>query len=244
MPVVWVIALPVVLIRKRITDSAWYLIAVFAGMVGASYFSRLHEGGWDNALLPAYCGSALIGGMGLHGLLKSLHTFRFARPPMLEIGVYLVFVVQFGLLVYDPAKQIPSAADRRAGEQLVEYIRSIEGEVYIPNHGYLAVQAGKQAFAQQMAVVDVRKAIEDTIGRSRLEREILEAVATQRFSAIIADSYPWYVPGQESAYRLAQEILPDQPDVFLPVTGLKTRPRLVSVPLRTARRLRPPASRP
>ncbi|MCU1453249.1 MAG: hypothetical protein JWN46_1395, partial [Acidimicrobiales bacterium] len=46
-----------------------FYLAVMVGLVASAYSSRLHSGGFDNVLLPAYGGIAVLFGIGVHHLL-------------------------------------------------------------------------------------------------------------------------------------------------------------------------------
>jgi len=72
-----------------------------------------------------------------------------------QAAIYLLCVVQFSLLWYNPIAQLPTDEDKRAGHQLIEQIAAVDGPVFLPFHGYYAHMSGKTSMAHQMAVRDV-----------------------------------------------------------------------------------------
>ena len=80
------------------------LWAFVLGLLLAGWIGRLHQGGYDNVLLPAVMGLALGFGPACH---------RLAIPGA------LLGIVQLALLAYSPAAQLPSREDRAAGQALV-----------------------------------------------------------------------------------------------------------------------------
>lgn len=192
------------------------------GLVGASYASRIHGGGYVNVLLPLYAGLALTGALGARALWEGAGAH--AKPTSLLLG--LAILVQFGSLLYNPTDYLPTAADRAAGEELVERLRRIEGDVLVVYHPYLAERAGKASQAQEMAMYDVWRGTPEP--RARLEAEIHEALRARRFGAVVLDGEPWWgLPEDfEEHYHLAGVAI-DDPRAFWPVSGHQTRPERI-----------------
>ncbi|MBW2290308.1 MAG: glycosyltransferase family 39 protein [Deltaproteobacteria bacterium] len=194
------------------------------GTLGASLASRIQLGGYSNALMPACAGLAIFFGLGIAAALEA-ETMR--RRPAAEFLIYGLCLIQFALLAYDPWEQIPSEADRRAGERLVATIRGFDGEVLVPWHGYLAGLAGSPATAQWMAITDVLRGGNEPV-REQLRAEIRSAIRERRFAAIVVDR-PWYEEDMNAHYELAGDAFDDD-GVFWPQTGLRTRPEQIYVP--------------
>ncbi len=204
-----------------------YYPCLAIGTLGASLLSRLHSGGYANVLLPAYAGLAILFGLGVN---ESLRSPVARRRPVAALAIYVLCLLQFALLAYDPRKQIPSERDRSAGERLVETIRSFEGEVLVVGHGYLADLAGKRRSAQWMAIADILRAGEGPV-KDDIQREIKGAIRELRFAAIIIDG-DWYEEDLEAYYELRGSAFDDD-SVFWTRTGLRTRPERIYVPKRT-----------
>jgi 4-amino-4-deoxy-L-arabinose transferase-like glycosyltransferase len=223
--------LAVVLLARRRPDSErrarfFYLLAG-AGLVAAAWFGRLHRGGYDNALLPAYAGLAVLGAICAWALTQT----RSAPGPgqkTLTIAVYAACIVQLGLLWYDPVAQIPSRQDAQAGKELVATLAGFPGEVFMPHHGYLSELAGKRSFAHQMAICDVLNAGPSEVG-NRLMSEIAQAIEQHRFSAIVLD-HPFLLQDVVLTHYRLQSRAFSSDNVFWPRTGVRTRPEVILVP--------------
>jgi 4-amino-4-deoxy-L-arabinose transferase-like glycosyltransferase len=194
------------------------------GTLSSSLVSRLHSGGYENVLLPAYAGLAIFFGLGVN---ESLRSPLARRRPAVALVIGVLCLIQFAMLAYDPRKQIPSERDRAAGERLVETIRSFEGDVLVVNHGYLAGLAGKRRTAHWMAISDILRA-DDGLVKEGIEREIREAIRERRFAAIITDG-DWYERDLEAHYELRGSAFDDE-SVFWTRTGMRTRPERIYVP--------------
>ena len=201
---------------------------LLAGMVGGSWISRLHLGGYENVLLPAYAAGAIGFGLGIHKASRLLLSKPVYATKVLWIVVCIISLWQFALLRYDPARQLPTGADREAGNRLVGMISKVEGQVLVPDHGYLARMAGKQDCAHRMAMHDV---IRGGVAGSKADLigEIGRALSEKQFGAVILD-YEWRPNELDPYYEVRQMGYPND-EVFMPVTGKRTRPTLMCVPM-------------
>jgi hypothetical protein len=216
--------------RGRRSDSHWPFYACLAlGTFAASMFSRVHSGGYVNVLMPAHAALAILFGLAVAFLAG--HSPR-QRRPWLPFAIYALCLVQFAMLRYDVRAQIPSEQDRLAGERVVEIIRSFEGEVLVPAHGYMPALAGKASSSQWMAIKDIRRGNAGPLAK-RLDREIRAAVLSQRYAAIIVDARDWFPEELESAYQLREELFDDLA-TFRPRTGANMRPERLYVPRQPA----------
>ena len=210
-----------------------------AGMVAAAWFGRMHRGGYDNALLPAYAGLAILGAVCMWNLTRT-HAAAGSGRKALTIAVYSACAFQFGLLWYDPAGQIPSRQDAQAGREMVAALAAFPGDIFVPQHGYISELAGKHSFAHQMAICDLLSAGPSEVG-NRLLSEIARAIEQHRFSAIVLD-HPFLL--QEAIlthYRLQYRTF-NADNVFWPRTGMKTRPERILVPRADSPAASPPLS--
>jgi len=196
-------------------------LCLAAGGIAASWFSRIHSGGYLNVLMPAYAAIAVLFGLGLSSFWR---TPRGPRSPAVETLVYGLCLAQFALLAYDPRAQVPDASDLQAGQELVARIRALDGEVLVVHHGYLTGLAGKPTSAQWMAVTDVLRG-DPGPERNRLGDEIRSALRQQRYTVVITDT-EWYPDELEAHYRLLGPALGDR-DAFWPKTGHPLRPEAI-----------------
>ncbi len=218
-----------------------------AGMVGTSYLGRLHAGGYENVLMPADAFLAVMFGIATGGWLSTGRTASHPEAPAVRTAggpsgspgreslIYAAWILQLGLLLYNPAKQIPRAADAGAGRRLVRILSEVRGDVLIPSHGYLAVMAGKESHAHIMAIRDVMRGRKGK-ARNLLDGEILDKLGGRRFGAVVLDAASF---GEDSSSREWQNLLKrdyespqnlfEEKDVFWTVTGLRTRPERLFV---------------
>jgi 4-amino-4-deoxy-L-arabinose transferase-like glycosyltransferase len=212
-------------------------LAAVAGLVAVSWASRLPIGGFNNVLLPAYLGLALLFGPGVHAALQWVRGAppRYAEP--LARGLCALCALQLVWLAYNPVSQVPRPRDAAAGRWLLERIAQVQGEVLMPYHGYLPRLAGKRTYAHWMSVSDVVRW--DARGQgARLEQEIREAMRAHRFTVVILDTSKWLEDLVTEGYREVGPVFDlERKDDFWTVTGLKTRPQLLFGP-------KPPAGPP
>lgn len=216
------------LCRGRREDLFWP--AVFVGMVGGAYRSRLQTGGYDNVLLPAFAVTAILLGLAVARLVDGLRQRQDARVRFAEAAVYAVCLVQLGLLRYDPRAQIPRAADRDAGEHLLRVLAAVPGDVLLPYHGYLPTVVGKPSQAHLMQVFDILKVGDEH--SARLAAQFRSAIRHATFAAIVLDDQKSYffMPEIDASYVLQPPVF-STPGVFLPVTGgVITRPDYLYLP--------------
>lgn len=194
------------------SERVWWLVLAVS-FVGSAWLSRLHTGGWNNVLLPAYALLAVL-------TAATAGRWHAQAGPLTRLLVLAACLLQFSLLVYDPRDHLPSEATRAANDALVERLASVEGPVWVPFHPELAAMAGKGMPAHAMALEDVIRAGEGK-GPRMIENHIAANYAKGVWDLVVLDG-----PGDEAElaahYRLAGPAYPD-PDVGWPVTGARTR---------------------
>jgi len=231
LPVAFTAALLLVawqVLRRR--QEALFWPAVFVGMVGAAYRSRLQTGGYDNVFMPAHAIAAILLGIAVGTLLEKARQWRIAYTSLTEAAVYAGCVVQLALLGYNPAAQLPRAADRAAGEHLLSVLASVPGDVLLPYHGYLPTLVRKPSHAHLMQVHDILKFGDER--SAALSEQFRVAIRQAAFDAIIVDdatSY-YFMRDIEASYVVQSRVF-SEPGVFFQVTGgVICRPEYVYVP--------------
>ncbi len=227
-----VVAAAVLLVRERhrlgvLWSRVGFWIAAATGLLGAAWIGRLHNGGFDDVLMPAYAAVALAVG-GSVALLR--------RQPRVAVRVAVslvlagVLAAQLHHIDYPVGRQIPTQADARAGAHLIALIRHLPGQVLVFDHPYYGVIAGKGTVADEEAANDIERSGQSG-PRRLLIRSMHGALLAPGVGAVILDNRgdERNLPGVLSAdYHL----LP-QPAVtgnaFFPVTDLPLRPTLVFV---------------
>ena len=211
-------------LRHRM-DGLLFHATVGGAILFAAYSARLHTGGYDNVLLPIYAELAVLGAIGVHHLLRS------SPHRWVAAGAALLVLAQFGLLFYNPVAQLPTAADRRAGEAMMTGLRALPQPAYLPGHPWYLVEAGQQSSAQGAAIEDVFRGDRHGSGPV-LARELWESVASRRWAAIVVDSGIGfsYLPDNLCRYYEPVGTLDPSGAVVLPLTGTKTAPKTVWEP--------------
>ncbi|UCC78430.1 MAG: glycosyltransferase family 39 protein [Candidatus Zixiibacteriota bacterium] len=196
-----------------------------AGMIFMAWFLRIHSGGGANALLPALAIITIIFGISVnHLLIRSRQKLGINNNKITELAYFLI-ILQFIIPVYNPFTLIPSSMDRAAGNNIVENIRKINGNVFIPSHGYLAVKAGKKRYAHAMAIYDVLRSNDDETAE-KLGEDIRQAFKNSEYTAAIYDyiNSPFRSYDVDTNYVFEKYMVPNDND-FFPVTGTKIRPQ-------------------
>jgi 4-amino-4-deoxy-L-arabinose transferase-like glycosyltransferase len=189
--------------RKR--DCLFYILMA-GGMVGTSWLSRLNEGGYDNVLFPAYAAIAILFGLAIHSALESVRAAFPEKRRYVESAVYLICILQFACLVYDPLVLIPTDEDLEAGRKVVDMMKRVEGDIFVPYHPYLSVLAGKRSYAHAEAVYVTL---------------ILDAHESRRVwtRGMLATDF--------EGYCVRRQPVVDSESAFWPITGVRVRPQIV-----------------
>lgn len=234
-------------IRPRWERAGYYCAAV-AGMVGASWVSRLHSGGYRNVLMPAYAGIALLAGLGLGTLAMRVNLHQGAaaagdlparrqrigstlRRSTVALGASGMIVAQLALLRYPVAAQIPTSKDVAAGGRLLSEIKALPGQVVVLDHPWYATEVGKGNFADVEALHDVLRA-GPSRARTDLAANLATAVSAPQIGAVLLDN-----PGNEEGFRAGLHAGFEQAPItwapgnnLFPVVGdLASRPTLLFV---------------
>lgn len=207
--------------RKTIQDKLhvfFYLSA--AGFVSASLIARMGHEGYDNNMLPAYAGLAILFGTGLQWLVLHFDSHGI-HANLMRTAIWLAVFLQFVWLGYNPSQQIPTLADKRAGDALVAELRSVSGDVLIPYDSYLALFAGKKVYFHFAALDGLRSL------RAKIRpevKDILEQLHSTPFGLFIMDLPDKLI--QKSDCAGVQNINYESASAFYPVTGYSVRPSI------------------
>lgn len=215
--------------RSALRAPGVYHVVAAAGLLGAAWLSRLHTGGYANVLMPAYAATALLAGLACARLLADGRR-RVAAPL-----VVAALLAQLGLLAYPLGAQIPTAADRAAGTQLLAALRALPGNVVVLRHPWYATVAGKGSFAQGEGIGDVLRSAAPR-GRRVLAASLSHALDADHVQAVVLDgAFDAHVfgPALEREFRLASG--PITPTRLYPLTDVRTAPTLLYVRVRSPR---------
>jgi len=224
-------ALCLLLLARSRQPSRFFYLGLAAGMIGSSFVSRLHSGGYVNDLMPTYAILSILMpvGISLVGRRAADWNITRDRKELIHAGLMLAVSCQFLLLVVDPRLSIPTARDYQAGERFLEYLEQIPGDVLIFRHRFIQTRAGKKSYGLGAAAGDVLRSHGNV--RDALYEEIQAAIRRERFDAIILnrENARQLQPALSEAYELRTRIFVDDSSYY-PVTGIRGRPDYVFVP--------------
>jgi 4-amino-4-deoxy-L-arabinose transferase-like glycosyltransferase len=227
LPIASIVALGALAVSRPIRERLPEVVrdvSIFGGLVASAYISRIHTGGYDNVLMPAAAAIAIFFGFGFAAALE-----RSEDKPAIALIVTLAAAVQFVMLTYSPAQEIPSAAARIEGQRLLQRASAVAGELYWADHPWYAVVAGKRPQAHALALEAVIQARGSSAVRESLDDEMRIAVDEERYAAFIVD-YEQFVlrpPNFDRHYRAVDTHLSGEP--LRPVTGMRRAPTMLFV---------------
>jgi 4-amino-4-deoxy-L-arabinose transferase-like glycosyltransferase len=204
-----------------------YYILLFMGFLIGSWMSRLHVGGWLNVLMPAYAAVSIVFGVGIGALGQNPDKDASFMRKNIPFLLYILCLLQYSILSYNPILQIPTQEDRKSGEYLIQTMKNIHGEIFVPYHSYLAEMAGKKSYMHVHSLFDISRGDRSNIGEE-FQDELISAIRNQKFKAVFLDA-PRITTRFEEYYTM-EGILFNNSHVFFPVTGMKTRPEFLFVP--------------
>lgn len=188
--VTWVLGFMVVLRlgKKLLKPQELFFPVLLVTLLLGAWVARANVGGAVNTLLPALAAASILLGLAAAQALDDERLFANI-PALRRIFVTGCCLLQFLVLVYNPLAKIPGSAPLQAGTQLVEAIRQVDGEVFIPSHNYLNLMAGKPALANNVAVGEVAGVFssQQNIAESEILRQYARAVEDKRFALIVLD---------------------------------------------------------
>jgi 4-amino-4-deoxy-L-arabinose transferase-like glycosyltransferase len=212
--------------RAMLRSAPAYYATAALGLIGSAWVSRLHTGGYVNVLMPAYAAIALLAGL-TYGALRCE---RQRRHIALLLGGLVL--IQLGLLAYPVGAQIPSAADRAAGAQLIARLRALPGPVLVLRHPWYATIAGKGSFAQEEAIGDVLRA-PGSRGARALRASLPGALDADHIQAVVLDgAYDAHFLGDELAREFRLQPKPISATRLYPLTDTRTAPTLLYLRVR------------
>jgi hypothetical protein len=209
-----------------------------SGALAVSWWNRAAAGAHTNTLMPIMAWFGVLLGLAL------AQWWSRPEPAWARLAVAAGLIGQFALLAYDPREVLPTAADERAGQAFVARLREYPGDVFIPAHSYYTALAGKPTFAHWATItdtsgiwdtnVDVQRGGQNDPRRASILDDLTSAIQSQRFDAIILDDNQKELTAFWNEllapyYRLEGRAFGDD-DVFVTVSGVRSRPVLIFVP--------------
>ena len=198
------------IVRRQLTRTTFFWALVAGAGLAIACVGFGTQWAFANAFIPGVAFPALA--------LGALAGRAYAAPPAegparaAEAAVLALLVTaQLALVVYDPRPYLPTAQSRAAGERLIARLRQAPGPVFIPDHPFYAVMAGKDAHFHRMGLWDVRRA------GYGFPRGLVESIQGQKWALVVMDSrtqwHQW--PGLQQRYRIVSVANErDMPHVF------------------------------
>jgi hypothetical protein len=186
-PIVTIISLIGLFILKRINSDSFkfYGCLLVGGFVG-SWFTMLKVGGYLNNMMPLYAILAVLFGISISSIKEYMIEYNPTKANR-TINIILVFcIIQFIMLAYNPINQIPTKDNIAASNELVDIIKTTDGNVFIPNHGYISSLANKDTYAQTVAISDIMRSNNETLKNTLLD-SINNSMTNGEFKTIILD---------------------------------------------------------
>ncbi len=165
---------------RRVFAGWLFLLLGFSGM---AFLSRLYVGGYLNVVMSMDFFVVVLAVAGFH--------YRVRRSPwiMEKLVWCLLLCLNIFTGYFEPARHIPSAADRAYGDALLERISEVKGDVCIFRHGYLAYLAGKEFCAHESQVTDIMFS-GNTEMRDRLYADFRRRIGGLHYEVLLLDSMP------------------------------------------------------
>jgi len=163
----------------------FYLFAstlVFA-LIG---FVRSHDGANINAIIPAYALTTVLFGLALERLLRWAEALPDAWRTRTASLLLVAAIVQLSVNLYNPHRWKPTDTVRGYREVFLKQLREAPGDVWVVNHSWDSIVAGKPEHAELDALDAILSRPVSEKTRSTVQ-ELQNAYSTGRFSAIILD---------------------------------------------------------
>ena len=216
--------------RWRERDGSFF--AIVTVLLGAAvWFVRAHSGANINATLPLYAWVAILTGVATHRLLdrweRSETTSSLTPGISAPALLWIALTVQLMAHLYRPGQVLPVEGSLAARQQFMEDLRATPGDVWVVNHSFDGLMAGKPMHAEM-------DALDAVLGRGYQPavQEFDRQIIGQHFTAVVLDRAPasyappglFTTPPFSDAYGLrarTQGAQPDQPTlVLLPCTAV------------------------
>jgi len=141
-----------------------------------------------NAYMPALLHGALAAGAAIPAVLACVRLVFRARRAAGALAMGCAGIAALALTVtcfrarWQPQRFIPTAADVAAGGRLIQRLKSIDGDIWMPSHPWYLVLAGKVPHVHRMGIKDV------TTRQTRTIERLDDKLRDHGFAAIVLDN--------------------------------------------------------
>lgn len=215
-------------VERRAGRPVGFWSVLLAGTAGTAIWVQLHLGAAENNLLPTFAVLAVLGALGVERLAKVAARLPDIQHTAALALIYGLFLLQLWRLAYNPLQYVPADGDRQAGQALVQRLAQFNGEVLVPQHGFVAWLAGKPTYAHLAAIEDVLDA--GGPPAAQLLSDVRAALRGRRFAAVVVDGADFgeRFPELAQNYVVADNL--PLGAAFYSVSGPRTLPEIVYVP--------------
>lgn len=177
----------------------YYIFISLLLIIGSLPYRTIRYGN-TNALMPAFAIISIIGGISFSLIRQQLNKVDKDIVSQLKILIYLIAIIHFISLIYTPAVVLPSKIQYDTETNLIKEISKHNGPVFVPSHGRLAMLVNKPGSAHIAGMDDLLNS--DVSGyRDYLHDDLMTALKTQRFGAIVLDQF-WFTHGDDLMAQL------------------------------------------
>jgi hypothetical protein len=207
--------------RLRSSSTAFFgfVTVILLGAVG---FVRAHAGANINAVTPAYAWIAILSGLAIGRILNWIESPPAALTPrsaqLAACALWLALGAQLLAHIYQPGRWVPSRASLAYRNALLDAVRNTPGDVWLVDHTYDGILAGKPLHPDWDALDAVL-----ALPYPAVVADFNRAIAERRYAAILLDYSPESYqpegslngPAIQSSYGLwARSPGADQPNVL------------------------------
>ncbi len=199
-----------------------YAVGILLVLATAALVMRVHDGGFINVHTPLFWSlSAFFG-----AVLVRFETAWAERRARAVTGVVVAVQLLWSMAILQPARLIPSQADRDAGWRIVEQVRGIDGPVLSPFSAWIPFYAGQPPSLHAQGVWDANYAG----GPYQDELTVIETALREHHWALIIGGQYNFLGDLTRHYEVAEELIPLDDPRLTPPTGMGARPWRTLVP--------------
>ncbi len=163
-------------------ESALYYGGLLFGVLVCSIAGRLHTESAHSAFMPLFPVLAVLMPLGLQQLEQT--RTLLARPWLADALALGQIMVLVGTLLYDPRETVPSRADLAAVENLLNFLRGVDGDVLVMDDRFFPRLAGKSANGLDAAAADLLLD-GDSAAAADFKASVVDALRSGRFVGVI-----------------------------------------------------------
>ena len=151
------------------------------------WFVRTHSGATGNTLMPIYALIAVLFGISFSRLYEMLRGQQLHHPRFAVMLLLIACLLQDAAGIYNPGRFTTRVDEAKSLQAVVTEIKGLPGDVYVAQHPYYAVMAGKPPHADLVSIHDAMRPA-NALVRAELQSEIATALTQHQFSAILLNS--------------------------------------------------------